>query len=119
MEFDGLGEMSPEKDCWWWLAFQHPERKLSSKSCDECSDASGQHCEMHQSPLTILTTNHNAFHSDDHFPSKYVTPGFKPFSFFMEKCTAVLLLTVFTVERERNIYDFTFCVDAVSLQSRK
>ena len=29
MEFDCLGEMSPEKDCWWQLSFQHPEQKLS------------------------------------------------------------------------------------------
>ena len=48
----------------------------------------GLHCEMNQSPLTILTTNrinltttnHDAFHPDDQIQSKYVTPGLKPFS---------------------------------------
>ena len=27
MEFDHLGEMSPDKDCFWWLMVQHPEPK--------------------------------------------------------------------------------------------
>ena len=60
MEFDGLGEMSPEKDCWWWLAFQYPERKLSSKSCDECSDAlvSIVKCTNHHSPFSPPITMH-------------------------------------------------------------
>ena len=36
MKFDRQGEMSPKKDCWCWLIFQHPEWK--SWLCSESSD---------------------------------------------------------------------------------
>ena len=29
IESDRPGERRPEKECWWWLMFQHPERTSS------------------------------------------------------------------------------------------
>ena len=43
MKFDCLGEKSPERDCSWWLTFQHPEWKSSSESSDSEVILSGSH----------------------------------------------------------------------------
>ena len=70
MEFDRPGEMSPEKDCWWWLTFQNPKRKSSSESVDSENDfCSGCWNVGHDDN----SPSQDSFHLDDQIPSKYLT----------------------------------------------
>ena len=48
MEFDLLGEMSHEKDCWWWTGVQHPETSVTINSPSHDSDISPERSNSNQ-----------------------------------------------------------------------
>ena len=67
-----LGDWSPEKDCCWRLTFRQPVRKPSSAQM-----ASAPFVET---SVANKSPSQDSNHPDDLFQSRYVTPGFKPFS---------------------------------------
>ena len=64
MEFDGLGENSPERDCWYWLKFQHPEWRSSSESSDSWKFKNG---------ISVATNgpSQDSFHPDNEISTRY------------------------------------------------
>ena len=90
-EIDHLGDWSPEKDCCLWLTFWQPVRKPSSESSDVSSETSDDLTLKMASTQVIETSvtnngpSQDSNHPDDLFQSRYVTPGFKPFSYILQK----------------------------------
>ena len=77
---DHLGDWSPEKDCFRRLRFRQPVWKPSSEALT-----------LKMAPAQVVKTSvannglsQGSNHPDDHFQSRYVTSGFKPFSYLIE-----------------------------------
>ena len=66
IENNHLGDWSPDKDCFWRLT----------------SSASSSHLQSH------FTPSQDPSHPYDHFQSRYVTAGLKPFSSYLRIITA-------------------------------
>ena len=71
IENEHLGDWNPEKDCCWRLTFRQPVRKTVKMVCAQAVETS----------VAKNGTSEDSDHPDDHFQSRYVTPGFKPFSY--------------------------------------
>ena len=80
IEKDHLGDWSPENDCCWQLTFQQTVQKPSSESSDSDDGFRMGYVEM---SVTNNSPCQDSNHPDDLFQSRYVTPGFKPFSYLI------------------------------------
>ena len=97
IENDHLGDCSPEKNCCWRLKFRHPFQSslkmashILSKRVHIVQTLCGSHLQLslkmasaHIVETSVVNngSSQDSSHPDDHFQSRYVTPGFKPLSY--------------------------------------
>ena len=98
IEKDHLGDWSFEKDRCLRLTFRQLVRKPSSESSHSgdltLKVASAQ---VVETSVANNSPSQNSNHPDDLFQSRYVTPGFKPFSYKSQICCVcfMLMMSVF------------------------
>ena len=79
IEKDRLGDCSPEKDCCLELSFRQPVQKpFLDRVFLPLKTASAL---VVETSVTNNSPSQDFNHPDDPFQSRYVTPGFKPFSY--------------------------------------
>ena len=86
IENDHLCDWSPEKDCFWRLTFRQPVRKPSSESTLNTA----QVVETSVANNNPSQDSHSS-QPDDHFQSRYFTPGSKPFCYLLFYAFTILL----------------------------
>lgn len=113
--YDVQGETSPEKECWWWLTFQHPSGAWAEVIIRVKWRLKIQtNVVMLWSALLLVNVriitmigykdgewwldwwwtnslSQDLFHPGDQIPSKYVTAGFKPLFFILSSSNVVMV----------------------------
>ena len=74
IENDHLFDWSPEEDCCRRLTFRQPVPKPSLASAT---------VRVVETSAANNSPSQDSNHSGDHFQARYVTPGFKPFSYLL------------------------------------